>query len=70
MRTVLPHSLNTLSEQNASMEKRFQETDQFAKAASIDYTDDGRNADHRKQLLSQAQISDDTISEKVIQESA
>ena len=63
MRTVLPHSLHTVAEQDQSMKKRFDETDAFNQATTIDYTDGGRNADDRKQLQSQAQFSDDTISE-------
>jgi len=48
MRIVLPHSLHTVAEQDQSMKKRFEETDAFNQATTIDYTDGGRNADDRK----------------------
>ena len=49
---MLPHSVVNLTDQHASMEKRFKETEAYAKATTIDYTDGGRNADDRKMLQS------------------
>ena len=45
------------------MKKRSHEAAAHSQATTIDYTDGGRNADDRKIMQSQAQISEDTISE-------
>ena len=52
MRVVLPHSTQSMSEQDRVMSKRCEEADAFCQATGIDYTDGGRNADDRKQLQS------------------
>ena len=59
MRTVLPHSLHTVGEQDLSMKKRALETEAFCTSTQIDFTDGGRNADDRKHMS----FSDDTISD-------
>jgi len=63
MRVVLPHSLNSLSHQDAVSKKRFEETDAFCQATMLDFTDGGRNVDERKVMQSQIQFSDETVSE-------
>ena len=45
------------------MKKQSHEAAAHSQATTIDYTDGGRNADDRKIMQSQAQISEDTISE-------
>lgn len=48
-RVVLPHSLQTLAQQNEGMAKRCIESDQFSMQTILDFTDGGRSVDKRYQ---------------------
>lgn len=59
----MPHSLQTMSAQDKLSSQRYEESKLFCQATMIDYTDGGRNEDERKQLLSQAVFSDESVSD-------
>lgn len=46
-RVVLPHSLQTLTQQNEGMAKRCIESDTFSFQTALDFTDGGRCVDKR-----------------------
>ena len=48
-RVVLPHSLQTLSQQNEGMAKRCIESDTYSFQTALDFTDGGRCVDKRNQ---------------------
>lgn len=50
-RVVLPHSLQTLTQQNEAMAKRCMESGQFNSQTTLDFTDGGRSVDKRYQHM-------------------
>jgi hypothetical protein len=47
LRTVLPPSLNSLTQQNDAMKRRHLDSENFCQSATLDYTDGGRADDKR-----------------------